>query len=192
MVSIPPGAAPGLLELLGETYEAIARYLAHWWRGDLREHYVLWGYTIVEVHRCFQIAQYCTGLLSFFDLVRITDVSGKMRSLSAVPAYGFRFFSVILNSPNLLMRLGAGAYISARYRQPLDTTLREALLEHIWVAKTEAEKAAEEMDRKMAGSTAERFLFWLESHVLTERLVRILTFCAFAVFSLGEMLTDPL
>ncbi len=180
------------LDLLSGYVAAVCEYLRHWWVGDIRGRYVFWGLGMVEVHRIFQIAQYLTGLLSFFDLVRISDVKGRFRSLGSVPVYGFRFLSVILNSPNLIMRLCASTYISARYRQPLRETLREALLEHIWVAKTEAEQAAEEMDRKLAGTRAEQLLFWLESHVLTERTVRILTFLLFAIFSLAEMLTDPM
>lgn len=179
-------------DFLAQFPAAVCEYLRHWWVGDIRGRYSLWGLGMVEIHRIFQIAQYLTGLLSFFDLVRITDVSGRLRTIGAVPVYGFRFFSVILNTPNLIMRLGTSAYISARYSQPLGQTLREAVLEHIWVAKTEAEQAAEEMDRKLAGSRAEKFMFWLESHVLTERTVRIVTFMLFAVFSLGEMLTDPM
>ena len=181
-----------IIDFLLRLPAAACEYLQYWWVGDIRGRYSLWGLGMVEIHRVFQIAQYLTGLLSFFDLVRISDVKGRFRTLGSVPIYGFRFFSVILNSPNLLMRLGTSTYISVRYGQPLGETLREAVLEHIWVAKTEAEQAAEEMDRKLAGSRAEKFMFWLESHVLTERTIRFMTFLLFAVFSLGEMLTDPM
>ncbi len=166
-------------------------YLLHWWNGELGLHYQPWGYTMGQINKSIQIAQYFTGLLTIFELVRISDVTGKLRVISSIPVYGFRFMSVLLNSPNLLLRLVVGTYVSLRGRQPMDETLRSALAEHLWTAKTEAEEAADQFHHKLAEHPAERFINYLERHLFSEKAMRFLTFSAFALLSLAEMLTSP-
>ncbi len=145
-----------------------------------------------QVNKLMQIAQYCTGLLTAFELIRINDVAGKMRMLTTVPAYILHFILYILNAPNLLLRLFTGVYLAARGKVPLLPTLHAALLEHIWTARTSAETRTAELDAQLRKRPAQKFFEWLECHpMFSERAIRILTFLSFALLTLAEILTNP-
>lgn len=170
----------------------MAEYLMHWWNGELGQFYHPFGYSMTQLNKMIQLAQYFTGLLTIFEIVRITDVTGKLRYVTTIPVYGYRFLSVVLNSPNLAMRLAVGSYLSIRGLQPFDETLKAAFIEHIWTAKTEAEEAAKKLDSQLAESPMERFFSYLESHVFSETMMRLLAFNAFVLLSFAEMFTNPL
>lgn len=170
----------------------MAEYLMHWWNGELGQFYQPWGYSMTQINKIFQIAQYLTGLLTIFEIVRITDVTGKLRLISTIPMYGYRFLSVVLNSPNLALRLIVGTYLSVRGRQPFDETLKAAFVEHLWTAKTEAEEAAKKLDSQLATLPTERFFSYLESHLFSETAMRLFAFLAFLLLSLAQIFTDPL
>lgn len=167
-------------------------YLQHWWQGDLALHYQPWGYTMSQLNKILQLAQYATGLLTAFELIRINDVAGKLRMLTIAPAYVVHFLLYLLNAPNLVLRTVTGLYLAARGQRELLPTLHDALLDHIWTAKSEAETRAQALDSQLQQRPSQRFFTWLECHpLISERAIRILTFLSFALLTLAEILTAP-
>lgn len=52
-------------------------YLIHWWNGELTQYEFL-CLEIAQLNKIFKIAQYITGLMTIFELIRFTKVMGRI------------------------------------------------------------------------------------------------------------------
>lgn len=158
-------------------------YLSHWWQGDLDEYYQLLGLTISQVNKLFKIAQYITGLITVFELIRFSQLMGRLGTLSRLLLVLVRFVQFATTLPNLLLRLGTAVLVFLTGQLSLRQSMAEALWEHVFTAADKAQQAA-------AKHPLVRFLFWLQRHPVSERTVRIIGFVGFVLFSLGELFTS--
>lgn len=160
------------------------QYLAHWWAGELAQHYHPLGFSIAQFNKLLKVGQYTFGLLALFELVQFSVIMSQLRFVSASYVMMNRLpWALVSNTLTLIPKILIGILAVARGRTSASVVLGSTVNTHYKDAIKRVEAGAQDY-------WVARAFQWLADHPLPERARRIVVFSAFALLSLGDLLTS--
>ena len=171
----------------------MSEYLSHWWNGDELTTYSIWGLKISQLNKIFKIAQYFTGLLAIFDIVKFTHVMGTAQRLSYHTIIGYGIYRILFNIPLLILLLlqvvisTIQAVFSKRTFKNVLASIKPAFLSAI---STKYKRIKSEITEGAEHNFLMRGLEWLKNHPVSENKIKWINYLLLALFSMAEILTD--